>query len=462
MTFNTDTYDRLIAELFDKHPSVQKEGFGAGAYKPGLAGMEHFDSALGHPWRRFRTIHVAGTNGKGSVSSMIAASLAASGLRVGLYTSPHLVDFRERIKIIRGDNPLSPETSASLHPSHCLQRPLRELVSSGPLPLTCPRVGTVSRERGLLPTAEMISREDVFKFLTENNLEGLSFFEITTGMAFWWFAEQEVDVAVIEVGLGGRLDSTNIIMPELSVVTSIGLDHCAMLGDTRAQIAAEKARTFKPGVPALVWGWDEETGPVFEKRAAEAPCPLFFADEFEAPDAEDIGLDLTGPCQSINIRTVSAALELLGIDADREALAHTAAITGFRGRWERLQKDPEVICDIGHNPAALAINFSKLEALDRPLFIVYGVMADKDLGGIAPLMPAGAEYFLVAPATSRSLPTAALRDRLAALRPDLRTTAAPSVAEGVRMALKKASEIPESLIYIGGSTFVVSEAVELF
>lgn len=418
MTFNTDTYDRLIAELFDKHPSVQKEGFGAGAYKPGLAGMEHFDSALGHPWRRFRTIHVAGTNGKGSVSSMIAASLAASGLRVGLYTSPHLVDFRERIKIIRmGESP------------------------SGP---------------------EMIAKEAVFSFLTENDFEGLSFFEITTGMAFWWFAEQEVDVAVIEVGLGGRLDSTNIIMPELSVVTSIGLDHCAMLGDTRAQIAAEKAGIFKPGVPALVWGWDEETGPVFEKRAAEAPCPLFFADEFEAPDAEDIGLDLTGPCQSINIRTVSAALELLGIDADREALAHTAAITGFRGRWERLQKDPEVICDIGHNPAALAINFSKLEALDRPLFIVYGVMADKDLGGIAPLMPAGAEYFLVAPATSRSLPTAALRDRLAALRPDLRTTAAPSVAEGVRMALKKASEIPESLIYIGGSTFVVSEAVELF
>lgn len=418
MTFNTDTYDRLIAELFDKHPSVQKEGFGAGAYKPGLAGMEHFDSALGHPWRRFRTIHVAGTNGKGSVSSMIAASLAASGLRVGLYTSPHLVDFRERIKIIRmGESP------------------------SGP---------------------EMITKEAVFSFLTENDFEGLSFFEITTGMAFWWFAEQEVDVAVIEVGLGGRLDSTNIIMPELSVVTSIGLDHCAMLGDTRAQIAAEKAGIFKPGVPALVWGWDEETGPVFEKRAAEAPCPLFFADEFEAPDAEDIGLDLTGPCQSINIRTVSAALELLGIDADREALAHTAAITGFRGRWERLQKDPEVICDIGHNPAALAINFSKLEALDRPLFIVYGVMADKDLDGIAPLMPAGAEYFLVAPATSRSLPTAALRDCLAALRPDLRTTAAPSVAEGVRMALKKASEIPESLIYIGGSTFVVSEAVELF
>ena len=459
MTFNTNTYDKLVEDLFDRHPSVQREGFSAGAYKPGLAGMESFDASLGHPWQRFHTIHVAGTNGKGSVSSMLAAALAASGLRVGLYTSPHLVDFRERIKIIRGDNPLSPETSASLHPSHCLQRPLRELVSSGPLPLTCPRVGTVSRERGLLPTAEMISREDVFKFLTENNLEGLSFFEITTGMAFWWFAEQEVDVAVIEVGLGGRLDSTNIITPELSVVTSIGLDHCAMLGDTRAQIAAEKAGIFKPGVPALVWGWDDETGPMFEARAADTPCPLFFADGFES---EDIELDLTGPCQPVNLRTVTAALELLGVEADREALAHTAAVTGFHGRWERLQDNPDVICDIGHNPAALKINFERLEALGRPLFIVYGVMADKDLDGIAPLMPAVAEYFLAAPATSRALPVTALQERLATLRPDLHTAAAPSVAAAVRMALGKASEVPGSLVYIGGSTFVVSEAVVLY
>lgn len=417
MEYNTQSYDRLLADLFEKHPTVQKVGFGAGAYKPGLAGMESFDAALGHPWRKFKTIHVAGTNGKGSVSSMLAAALAATGLRVGLYTSPHLVDFRERIKIIS------------------------------------------AAERDSLPNAEMIPKEAVFAFLTEQNLSGLSFFEITTGMAFWWYAEQEVDVAVIEVGLGGRLDSTNIITPELSVITSIGLDHCAMLGNTRAGIAGEKAGIFKPGIPAVVWGWDDETGPVFETQAAEAPCPLFFADEFESPD---IDLDLTGPCQAINQRTVSAALELLGIEADREALAHTARITGFRGRWEKLRSEPETICDIGHNPPALKLNFEKLSALGRPLFIVYGVMADKDLDGIAPMMPAGAEYFLVAPANSRSLPVEALKERLSKLRPDLHTCAAPSVADGVRMAEKMAAGVPGSLVYIGGSTFVVSEAVELF
>lgn len=417
MEYNTQTYDRLLADLFEKHPTVQKDGFVAGAYKPGLAGMEAFDAALGHPWRMFKTIHVAGTNGKGSVSSMLAAALAATGLRVGLYTSPHLIDFRERIKIIS------------------------------------------AAERDSTPNAEMIPKEAVFAFLTEQNLSGLSFFEITTGMAFWWFAEQEVDAAVIEVGLGGRLDSTNIILPELSVITSIGLDHCAMLGGTRAEIAFEKAGIFKPGVPALVWGWDGQTGPVFESHAAEVPCPLFFAEEFET---EDIGLDLTGPCQGINLRTVLAALELLGIDADRDALAHTARITGFHGRWENLQAEPEVICDIGHNPAALQLNFERLTALGRPLFIVYGVMADKDLDGIAPLMPGGAEYFLVAPATSRSLPVAALEERLSKLRPDIRACAAPSVADGVKMAVKKASGVPGSLVYIGGSTFVVAEAVELF
>ncbi len=452
MEYNTQSYDRILADLFEKHPTVQKVGFGVGAYKPGLAGMESFDTTLGHPWRKFKTIHVAGTNGKGSVSSMLAAALAATGLRVGLYTSPHLVDFRERIKIISatGRGTLPAETSASLHPSHAVR---------GPLPLTCPRVDTVSAGRVPPPTAEMISKEAVFAFLTERDLDGLSFFEITTGMAFWWYAEQEVDVAVIEVGLGGRLDSTNIITPELSVITSIGLDHCAMLGGTRAEIAGEKAGIFKAGVPAIVWGWDDETGPVFEARAAEAPCPLFFADEFESPN---IDLDLTGPCQAINLHTVSAALELLGIETDCDALAHTALITGFRGRWEKLRSEPETICDIGHNPAALKLNFEKLAALDRPLFIVYGVMADKDLGGIAPLMPAGAEYFLVAPAGSRSLPVEALERQLSELRPDLHTHAAPSVANGVRMAEKMASEVPGSLVYIGGSTFVVSETVELF
>ena len=407
MDYTTEQYNRLLEELYNRHPSVQNTGFTAGAYKPGLAGMERFDAALGHPARQFRSIHVAGTNGKGSVSSMLAAALSATGLRVGLYTSPHLVDFRERIKLVEPDG------------------------------------------------WSMIPREEVFRFLTENELEGLSFFEITTGLAFWWFAAQQVDVAVIEVGLGGRLDSTNILTPELAVVTSIGLDHCALLGNTRGAIAAEKAGIFKPGVPALCGQRDDETAPVFEARASVVPCPLFFAEDF---DVELFDTDLTGPCQGANLRTALAALELLGVPADREALSHTAARTGLRGRWERLCEHPEVICDIGHNPPALEINFRRLRESGRPLLIVFGIMADKDLDGIKPLLPRDARYFLVAPKGERALPA----DRLAARLEGFDCTVCGDVKDGVRQALEAARSTPGCLLYIGGSNFVVAEAVGLF
>ena len=407
MNYTSEQYNRLLEELYNRHPSVQNTGFTAGAYKPGLAGMERFDAALGHPARQFRSIHVAGTNGKGSVSSMLAAALSATGLRVGLYTSPHLVDFRERIKLVEPDG------------------------------------------------WSMIPREEVFRFLTENELEGLSFFEITTGLAFWWFAAQQVDVAVIEVGLGGRLDSTNILTPELAVVTSIGLDHCALLGNTRGAIAAEKAGIFKPGVPALCGQRDDETAPVFEARASVVPCPLFFAEDF---DVELFDTDLTGPCQAANLRTALAALELLGVEPDREALAHTAARTGLRGRWERLCENPEVICDIGHNPPALEINFRRLRESGRPLLIVFGIMADKDLDGIKPLLPRDARYFLVAPKGERALPA----DRLAARLEGFDCTVCGDVKDGVRQALEAARSTPGCLLYIGGSNFVVAEAVGLF
>ena len=407
MNYTSEQYNRLLEELYNRHPSVQNTGFTAGAYKPGLAGMERFDAALGHPARQFRSIHVAGTNGKGSVSSMLAAALSATGLRVGLYTSPHLVDFRERIKLVEPDG------------------------------------------------WSMIPREEVFRFLTENELEGLSFFEITTGLAFWWFAAQQVDVAVIEVGLGGRLDSTNILTPELAVVTSIGLDHCALLGNTRGAVAAEKAGIFKPGVPALCGQRDDETAPVFEARASVVPCPLFFAEDF---DVELFDTDLTGPCQGANLRTALAALELLGVPADREALSHTAARTGLRGRWERLCEHPEVICDIGHNPPALEINFRRLRESGRPLLIVFGIMADKDLDGIKPLLPRDARYFLVAPKGERALPA----DRLAARLEGFDCTVCGDVKDGVRQALEAARSTPGCLLYIGGSNFVVAEAVGLF
>jgi len=409
MDLTEANYARLLEELYTRHPSVQNKGFTTGAYKPGLEGMMQLDAALGHPAQRLRAVHVAGTNGKGSVSSMLAAALAGAGLRVGLYTSPHLADFRERIKLVEPGG------------------------------------------------WSMIPREEVFRFLTERerDLEGLSFFEITTGLAFKWFDDIQVDIAVIEVGLGGRLDSTNILTPELAVVTSIGLDHCALLGGTRGAIAAEKAGIFKPGVPALCGERDAETAPVFEARASVVPCPLFFAEDF---DVDLFDTDLTGPYQPANLRTALAALELLGVEPDREALAHTAARTGLRGRWERLNADPEVICDIGHNPPALEINFRRLRESGRPLLIVYGIMADKDLDAIRPLMPADAHYFLVAPQGERALPVAALAARMDGFR----CTVCTSVKNGVYQALDEAEKIPRSLVYIGGSNFVVAEAIDLF
>ena len=415
-----DRYEEILSALFVRFPSVSKAGFSTDAYKPGLEHMFAFDARLGHPSEALKTIHVAGTNGKGSVSSMLASVLAAQGLRVGLFTSPHLLDFRERIKIVEPEG------------------------------------------------FRMIPREDVLAFVVRWSAVfdelSLSFFEITTGMAFDWFAREEVDVAVIEVGLGGRLDSTNILTPELAIVTSIGLDHCAQLGNTRAAIAGEKAGIFKPGVPALVGERDPETAPVFEAAAASAPCPLFFAEDLVPLDdgpACQSAPDLRGEYQRKNLRTVLAALDLMGIEPDADALAHTAARTGLRGRWETLCERPLTICDIGHNPPALRENFAQLEAMmarghyDR-LLIVYGIMADKALGDIISLMPPDADYYFVTPDTPRALPAQAIADHFQA--PEARVCG--SVADGIREAENNASE--NSLIYIGGSTFVVCEAITYF
>lgn len=406
-----------IEELFERHQSVATAGFSADAYKPGLDSMKRLDGILGRPSASFPSIHVAGTNGKGSVSSMLAAALAARGMRVGLYTSPHLVDFRERMKVISGDG------------------------------------------------FEMISREDVHLFLDsyEADTEGMTFFEVTTGMAFWWFSRQDVDIAVIEVGLGGRLDCTNIITPELSIITSIGLDHCALLGDSRAEIAAEKAGIFKPGVPALVWGHDDETDPVFERIASEVRCPLIFADCLPpVDDATAWSLDLKSPCQRDNLRTVLCALEILGEEADMEAIRHTAEITGLHGRWEHIPavtpsgRKVSFILDIGHNPDALKANFSGEEGAG---VIVYGVMADKDYRTNITLLPEDAEFILCAPDTPRALPVKALHEAFNELAPGGRVTEAPSVADAVRLALQAADTQNCDRILIIGSTFVVSEAI---
>ena len=369
---------------------------------------------------------------------MIAVGLAASrkdGEAIGLYTSPHLLDFRERIKII------SP--AGGLH-------------------------------------YEMIPKGDVMYFLEkyEDAIKGLSFFEITTGLALWWFGKVGVKAAVVETGLGGRLDSTNIIEPELSVITSIGLDHCSMLGNTRELIAAEKAGIFKAGAPALVWGKDEETLGVFINKAEKVRCHLYFADEVTAhlPLME---MDLSGEYQSDNLRTSLAALSLLHVTPDYEAINHTARISGLHGRWEIISKRPLTICDIGHNPQALAHNFHQLEQSGRKLHIVYGIMKDKDLESIAKIMPAHARYYLCSPAGERALPVDELYRRLREYRPELELIACPaseaesgtdccraegskdgsaesSVRRAVRMAQSYAED--DDIIYIGGSNFVVAEA----
>ena len=439
--YSRDAYRLKVEAIFTRYPSVQKVPFGD-AYKPGLEHMLRFAAILGDPQDRYRTIHVAGTNGKGSVASMLASVLSAAGLRTGLYTSPHIEDFRERARII------------------------------GP---------------GSIPDSGLIPEDYVYDFLCRYEADmdalDLSFFEITTGLAFKWFADEKVDVAVIETGLGGRLDSTNIIIPDLSVVTSIALDHCALLGDTLEAIAGEKAGIFKEGVPAVVGEYLPETRPVFEARAAELGCRLVFAQEAEPSLAGREGeilrdMDLRGKYQAKNLRTVLAAVDVLGEDrfysglADEVkvagALVHTASRTGFHGRWERLLENPAVIADIGHNPAALKENFSQLEEMvrsgeDPGLVIVYAVMADKDLEGIMPLMPEDATYIFTSPGISRALPekklTAAYREFCRSHgRPDDRIFGFPSVREAFGKAVSLAGN-SGALVYVGGSTYLVSEVV---
>ena len=452
MEFSESAYGLLLDEIFRRFPSVQKSDF-ASAYKPGLERMEAFCEALGHPERAFRSVHVAGTNGKGSVASLLAAALASCGLRTGLYTSPHLVDFRERARIVSGG------------------------------------------------AFDLIPKEYVFGFLTQWKpyfvAQELSFFEITTGLAFKWFADSGVDAAVIEVGLGGRLDSTNVVTPELAVVTTIGLDHCAQLGDTLEAIAGEKAGIFKPGIPALVGESNPETDPVFDGKAWML-CPLTFADRIRPSlwhRRQDLlrRMDLQADAQQKNLRTVLAAVDILkerpgfkalaDAQAVQEGIVRAARLTGFRGRWERLSEMPFVIADIGHNPQALALNFSQLqryveEGRCGSLIIVYGVMADKDLDGIIPLMPADAMYVFAAPDTPRALPAEDILKRFRAARPGAassRAYAAGSVRDAVRMALQFAQTLSgltsrsasaehpvPPLVFIGGSAFVVAEALPLF
>ena len=386
---------------------------GAGAFKKDLTNTILLASRLGDPHHNFKSIHVAGTNGKGSVSHMIASVLQEAGYKVGVYTSPHLKDFRERIKI----------------------------------------------------NGEEIPEEAVIQFIERNKafLEAnkLSFFEMTVGMAFDHFSREKVDIAVIEVGLGGRLDSTNIITPVLSVITNIGMDHTDLLGNSLEQIAREKAGIIKPGVPVVIGENQPETKPVFSEIAANLNSEIIFAEDTET---ENLVSDLKGDYQVKNIRTVLTAVKQLNKNSSwnispeniKNGLLKVKANTGLRGRWDILQQEPKVICDTAHNAEGLIYALKQLanEKFDS-LRIVMGVVSDKDLDKILPLFPKNAKYYFSKPNVPRGMDAEILSQK--SLEFGLKGEVYSSVSKAYEAALKDASR--GDVIYVGGSTFTVAEII---
>lgn len=411
-------YTETLEYLYASAPLFQQVG--AGAYKAGLDTTLELDRHFGHPHRRFRTLHVGGTNGKGSCAHALAAMLQARGLRVGLYTSPHLVDFRERIRV---DGRMMP----------------REAV-----------VGFVARERAFFEPLHP------------------SFFELTTAMAFWYFAECRVDVAVVEVGLGGRIDCTNIIRPVFSLITNISLDHTALLGSTEAAIAAEKAGIIKPQTPVVVGEATEATRPVFERAARAAGAPIVFAEDLPAEGLDALAgiFALKGDCQVRNVRTLAACLPLMRAHFGcteahvREGLARVVELTGGpRGRWER---HGQTVLDAGHNPGGwryLAPRLAQMAA-EAPLHVVFGVAADKDVESILRLLTPAARYYWTAAGVRRALAPDELARRASAL--GLAGAAYADVPAAYAAARDAAAADARAAVYVGGSCFVVADWLAAF
>ena len=460
------TYAQTIDYLYASQPAFHLVG--ASAYKPGLDNTYRLMAHLGNPHEQLRAVHVAGTNGKGSTSHLIAAALQAQGYKVGLFTSPHLVDFRERIRI----------------------------------------------------SGEMIPEETVVQFVANHRafLDELcpSFFETTMALAFWYFAQQQVDIAVVEVGLGGRLDSTNILTPLLSVITNIGIDHTEFLGDTLTQIAGEKAGIMKPHVPCVIGETHPETQEVFLARAGACEilgaglettdCRLWFADQCgymrkrrlkEAPECQ-----LQGVYQDKNQQTAFVALQVLrnicGIELSKEAIAkgfvEVCTLTGLRGRWETLSQKPLTICDTGHNGHGIryvaeqlrtTLNnstpfYTTLNNSTPSLHIILGMVNDKDIDTVLSLLPTEAVYYFTQPATSRALPAEELlcrwqvicASRLSGVPENARgvlgcsspLASSPNCYPTVREALAAAQQAAtaDDIIFIGGSNYVVGEVLQQF
>jgi len=431
------TYQEAIDFLFTSLPMFQRVG--GAAYKANLDNTHRLDAYFGHPHRKFHSIHVAGTNGKGSTSHMLAAILQSAGYKTGLYTSPHLLDFRERIKI----------------------------------------------------NGEMISEQEVIDFV-ENHQPVIreiqpSFFEMTVALAFDYFARREVDVAVIEVGMGGRLDSTNIISPLLSIITNISYDHGQFLGDTLEEIAGEKAGIIKPNIPVVIGETQPESAPVFNRIAQEKEAPIVFADshyqtvcsleeegniEFTvlnriSGESKEYTVDLSGFYQGKNIQTVLAAVDVLNeqhrlqirLEAVLNGLRHAARTTGLSGRWQYLAELPLIVTDTGHNPAGIQeVVFQLKQYHCERLYMVFGVVGDKDLNKIWPLLPQDAYYIFTQAKIERAMKAETLSEE--AKMHGFSGEVIPDISQAIHKARQLAG--PDDVIFIGGSTFTVAEALLLF
>lgn len=394
-------YSQTVEFLFNSLPEFQRVG--APAYKAGLDTSFALDAHLDHPHRKFRSIHIAGTNGKGSTSQMIYTALRAEGYRVGLYTSPHLTDFRERIIV----------------------------------------------------DEHMISQEGVVEFVTDNHqiISDLrpSFFEMTVALAFWWFERSGVDYAVIEVGMGGRLDSTNIITPILSVITNISKDHTQFLGDTIEKIAGEKAGIIKPHVPVIIGESNNLYNAVFTNKAVAENAPITFADR-EA--GQPYTPSMQGDYQKRNAQTAAIALRTIGVPESSIKYGIETAV--LRGRWQILSTNPLTICDTGHNVAGITYVTDQLkgQTFDRQYFVI-GVVSDKDLASILPLLPRDAHYIFTQASVLRAMPVADLAS--AATAAGLKGDICPTVDQAIEHAQRLAK--PSDMIFIGGSTFTVADAL---
>ncbi|WP_273276366.1 bifunctional folylpolyglutamate synthase/dihydrofolate synthase [Maribacter polysiphoniae] len=402
------TYKETLAWMFTQLPVYQQKG--KVAYNGKMDNIQAFSTFLKHPETKFKSLHVAGTNGKGSSSHMLASILQEAGYKVGLYTSPHLKDFRERIKI----------------------------------------------------NGKTIRKKEVVRFIEGNKVfleeNRLSFFEMTVGMAFDYFAHKKVDIAVVEVGLGGRLDSTNILNPEVALITNIGMDHLDMLGDTLSKIAREKAGIIKTDIPVVVSEYQDEVAEVFSAVAASKHAKIVFADHVEHKTYKT---SLLGNYQFRNVKGVLSVLdELKGFNVKKKhikrGLMRVVLNTGLLGRWQILGKKPMVVCDTAHNKEGLAYVTEQLAQQEfKTLHLVLGFVKEKDLDRILPLFPKNAKYYFCRPNIMRGLEVVTLVGK--AREQGLVGEAYDSVNKAFKAAKKKAGK--NDFIFIGGSTFTVAEVV---